>query len=82
MSESFDEINKVLDSGSKQEKIKILDSLNDTSDPKIINKIITLLDDPEIEVRGEVFSGILSPMSITALIALFFTSKLLSERQL
>ncbi len=56
MSESFDEINKVLDSGSKQEKIKILESLNDTSDPKIINKIITLLDDPEIEVRGEVFS--------------------------
>ena len=56
MSESFDEISKVLDSGSKQEKIKILESLNDTSDPKIINKIITLLDDPEIEVRGEVFS--------------------------
>jgi len=56
MNESFDEINKVLDSGSKQEKIKILESLNDTSDPKIINKIITLLDDPEIEVRGEVFS--------------------------
>ena len=56
MSESFDEINKVLDSGSKQEKIKILESLNDTSDSKIINKIITLLDDPEIEVRGEVFS--------------------------
>ncbi len=56
MSESFDEINKVLDSGSKQEKIKILESLNDTSEPKIINKIITLLDDPEIEVRGEVFS--------------------------
>jgi len=55
MSESFDEINKVLDSGSKQEKIKILESLNDTSDSKIINKIITLLDDPEIEVRGEVF---------------------------
>ncbi len=55
MSESY-EINKVLDSGSKQEKIKILESLNDTRDPKIINKIITLLDDPEIEVRGEVFS--------------------------
>lgn len=55
MSESFDKINKVLDSGSDQEKIKILESLNHTSDPKIINKIILMLDDPEIEVRGEAF---------------------------
>ncbi len=56
MSESFNEINKVLDSGSKDEKIKILESLNGTSDLKIINKIISMLDDPEIEVRGEAFS--------------------------
>ena len=56
MSESFDEINKVLDSGSKDEKSKILESLNDISDPKIINKIISKLDDPEIAVRGEAFS--------------------------
>ena len=56
MSESFDEKIKVLDHGSKEEKIKILESLNDTSDPKIINKIISMLDDPEIEVRGEAFS--------------------------
>jgi HEAT repeat protein len=56
MSESFDEINQVLDSGSKDEKIKILESLNGTSDLRIINKIILMLDDPEIEVRGEAFS--------------------------
>jgi len=55
MRESFDKINKILDSGLNQEKIKILESLNQTSDPKIINKIISMLDDPEIEVRGEVF---------------------------
>ncbi len=56
MSESFDEINKVLDSGSKDEKSKILESLTDTSDREIINKIISKLDDPEIAVRGEAFS--------------------------
>lgn len=56
MSEFFEKINNVLDSGSKQEKIKILESLNGASDPKIINKVISMLDDPEIEVRGEAFS--------------------------
>ena len=56
MSESFEKINNALDSGSKQEKITILESLNDASDPKIINKVISMLDDPEIEVRGEAFS--------------------------
>lgn len=56
MTNSFDRINRILDSGSKQEKIKILESLNNASDPKIINKIITMLDDLEIEVRGEAFS--------------------------
>ena len=56
MSEFFEKINNILDSGSKQEKIKILESLNDARDPKIINKIISMLDDPEIEVRGEAFS--------------------------
>ena len=56
MSETFEKINNVLDAGSKQDKIKILESLNSVSDPKIINKIISMLDDPEIEVRGEAFS--------------------------
>ena len=56
MIDSFEKISDVLDSGTKNEKIKILESLNKTSDPKIINKIISMLDDPEIEVRGEAFS--------------------------
>lgn len=56
MSKSFDEKCKILDFASKEEKIKILESLNDVEDPKIINKIISMLDDPEIEVRGEAFS--------------------------
>jgi HEAT repeat protein len=56
MTNPFDEIHKVLESGSKEAKIKILESLNETSHPKIINKIISMLDDPEIEIRGEAFS--------------------------
>ena len=53
---SIVEINKILDSDSKEEKIEILESLSDSNDPQIINKIISKLDDPEIEVRGEAFS--------------------------
>ena len=53
---SIVEINKILDSDSKEEKIKILESLVESNDPQIINKIISKLDDPEIEVRGEAFS--------------------------
>ena len=56
MSDSFEKISSILDSGLKQEKITILESLNRSTDPKIINKIISMLDDPEIEVRGEAFS--------------------------
>ena len=52
---SIVEINKILDSDSKEEKIEILESLSDSNDPQIINKIISKLDDPEIEVRGEAF---------------------------
>ena len=59
MEKSFAKINKMLDSGSKEEKIKILESLSSTTDSKIINKIISLLDDPEIEVRGEAFSDLI-----------------------
>jgi len=48
----------VLDSGSKEEKIAILESLTNTNDFHIINKIISKLDDPDIEVRGEAFSSL------------------------
>lgn len=56
MEKSFEEKSKILEIGVKEEKIRILESLNDSDDPKIINKIISMLDDPEIEVRGEAFS--------------------------
>ena len=51
-------IQEILDSGTKDDKISILESLSQSSDQKIINKIITKLDDSEIEVRGEAFSSL------------------------
>ena len=58
MTEFFDKISEVLDSDPKEEKIHTLESLVDAKDPKIINKMISKLDDSEIEVRGEAFSSL------------------------
>lgn len=58
MNESFEKIIQILDHGSKEEKICVLESLVSTNESQIINKIISKLDDPDIEVRGEVFSAL------------------------
>ena len=52
-------IYEILDFGTTTDKIKIIESLSQSSDQEIINKIITKLDDSEIEVRGEAFSSLL-----------------------
>jgi len=52
-------IREILDHGTTKNKITILESLSQSSDQEIINKIITKLDDSEIEVRGEAFSSLL-----------------------
>ena len=49
---------QILDSGSKEDKIGILESLNQSNNPEIIRKIILMLNDPEIRVRGEAFSSL------------------------
>ena len=51
-------IHEILDSGTMRDKISILESLSQSSDQEIINKIITKLDESEIEVRGEAFSSL------------------------
>ena len=51
-------IQEVLDSGTKNDKISIIESLSQSSDQEVINKIITKLDDSEIEIRGEAFSSL------------------------
>ena len=53
-----EKINRFLESGTKEEKIKTLESLENTKIPEIIDKIISKLDDPDIEVRGEAFSSL------------------------
>lgn len=58
MNKPIEKIIQILDHGSKEEKIDVLESLIDINEPKIINKIISKLDDPDIEVRGEVFSSL------------------------
>ena len=57
MNESM-RIHEILDSGIMKDKINIIESLNQSSDQEIIDKIITKLDDSEIEVRGEAFSSL------------------------
>ena len=51
-------IHEILDSGTKYDKISIIESLSQSSDQEIIDKIITKLDDSEIEIRGEAFSSL------------------------
>jgi HEAT repeat protein len=53
-----EKISQVLESGNKEEKIRTLELLENTDDHDIINKIISKLDDSDIEVRGEAFSSL------------------------
>ena len=54
----YTRINQILDYGSNKDKINILESLSQSSDQEVINKIIAKLDDSEIEIRGEAFSSL------------------------
>ena len=54
----MENISKVLELGSCEEKIKILETLDSTDDPEILEKIISKLDDNDIQVRGEAFSSL------------------------
>ena len=51
-------IYQILDSGSNKDKINVLESLCQSSDQETICKIISKLDDSEIQVRGEAFSSL------------------------
>ena len=58
MIESFDQVKLILDDGTKKQKIQSIEKLTDHKDPKIIQLIISKLDDEDIEVRGEAFSAL------------------------
>ncbi len=56
----MEDISKILESGSCEEKIKILEDLEHTNNPEILKTIILKLDDEDIQVRGEAFSSLVS----------------------
>ena len=55
----MENISKVLEFGNSKEKIKILETLDNEDDPNLLEKIISKLDDDDLEVRGEAFSSLL-----------------------
>jgi len=55
---SDEKVSKIFELGTKEEKIYALESFVNTNDPLTINKIISKLDDSDIEVRGEAFSSL------------------------
>ena len=55
----MENISKVLESGNSKEKIRILETLDNIGDPEILEKIISKLNDDDVEVRGEAFSSLL-----------------------
>jgi HEAT repeat protein len=57
--QSYEQIKAILQSGSKEEKVLILESLTNATEPKILDTIIAVFDDSDIELRGEAFSILL-----------------------
>ncbi len=53
-------ISKVLESGSSEEKIHVLEGLDDTVNPRDLEEIVLRLDDEDIRVRGEAFCLLVS----------------------
>jgi len=49
-------ISNLIDSSTKNKQKSILYQLTDNKDKKIINSIISLFDDDDIKIRGDVFS--------------------------
>lgn len=75
---AFEQLEKVMEHGSKEEKIRSIESLSNSSDPKTISLLVTALDDKDIEVRGEAFSSlVLNENDISSILieALKSTSK-------
>ena len=56
---SLEDISKILESKNSQEKIRILETLHDINNLKILQQIISRLNDNSIQVRGEAFNSLL-----------------------
>ena len=55
----MEEIIKKLETGNKENKIKILETLHNTDNLEILKQIILQLNDDDIQVRGEAFNALL-----------------------
>jgi len=55
---NLENISKTLETGNSQEKVKILETLHKTDSSIILEKIISKLNDDDIQVRGEAFSSL------------------------
>lgn len=53
-----EQIERIMHSDSKEEKIKILELTCKYNDSAILNLIISALDDTDIQIRGEAFSAL------------------------
>ena len=54
----MENIARVLEDGSNEEKIQVLERLESADEPEILDKIISRLGDDDIQVRGEAFSSL------------------------
>ena len=76
MAPSFDQIKQILNNGTSSEKISILSELTETDANEIVSEIIKMLDDTEIQVRGEAFSTlVLNPNDISKILIYHLTSE-------
>ncbi|HWP78954.1 MAG TPA: HEAT repeat domain-containing protein [Candidatus Nitrosotenuis sp.] len=55
---TIEQFQEIMMYGSKEEKIKAIEALANSGDPKTISLFVTALDDKDIEVRGEAFSSL------------------------
>ena len=55
----MENILEILETGESQKKIEILETLHDTDNLKILQQIISRLNDDSIQVRGEAFNALL-----------------------
>jgi HEAT repeat protein len=55
---AFEELKKIIELGSKEEKIRTIESLSNSNDLRTLTLLAAALDDKDIEVRGEAFSSL------------------------
>ncbi|MFM8658874.1 MAG: HEAT repeat domain-containing protein [Candidatus Nitrosotenuis sp.] len=56
---TLEQLQNIMQKGSKEEKIKILESTSDIANTGILETVISVFDDSDIELRGEAFSALM-----------------------